>query len=84
MDKMRFSSKKERYSNGPVNHIRIFDPVLIGEGDSLNPNYEALAETDSHRSALLFEGHVEKVHDNEQVFLLYCRAPLDQKNRAST
>jgi hypothetical protein len=75
VDKMRFSGKKGRYSNRPVNYLRIFDPVLIKKGESVTPGYNDFELADSGRTALLFEGHVEKVQDNEQVFLSDRSAP---------
>lgn len=74
VDKMRFSSKKGRYVNRPVKYIRIFDPVLIQAGESAALNYDAFAPTGNRRSALLFEGHVEKINDQNMVFLSDRRA----------
>src|SRR5919106_169103 len=75
VDKMRFSGKKGRYSTRPVKYIRIFDPVLVQDGESATPSYDALAQIAGHRKALLFEGHMEKIYDNERVFLTDRRAP---------
>ena len=75
VDKMRFSGKKGRFSNRPVRYIRIFDPVLIEDGESIIPTYDALAQAPGHRRALLFEGHTEKIDGGERVFLTDRRAP---------
>jgi hypothetical protein len=75
VDKMRFSGKKGRYSTRPVKYIRIFDPLLVQDGKSATPNYDALVQVSGHRNALLFEGHMEKIDDNERVFLTDRRAP---------
>src|ERR671915_312402 len=73
--KMRFSGKKGRYSNRPVKYIRIFDPGLIEDGKSTTPSYDALAQIPGNRRALLFEGHMEKIDENERVFLTDRRVP---------
>jgi hypothetical protein len=75
VDKMRFSGKKGRYSTRPVKYIRIFDPLLVQDGESATPSYDALVQVSGHRKALLFEGHMEKIDDNERVFLTDRRAP---------
>jgi hypothetical protein len=75
VDKMRFSGKKGRYSTRPVKYIRIFDPVLIEEGKSAAPSYDALAQIPGHQSALLFDGRMEKINDKEMIFLADLRAP---------
>ena len=76
VDKMRFSGKKGRYSDRPVKYIRIFDPGLVQDGESATPSYDALApQIPGHRKALLFEGHMEKIDENERVFLTDRRAP---------
>jgi hypothetical protein len=75
VDKMRFSGKKGRYSTRAVKYIRIFDPVLIEDSESATPSYDALApQIAGHRKALLFEGHTEKIDENEWVFLTDRRA----------
>jgi hypothetical protein len=66
IDKMRFSSKKGRYSDRPVKYIRIFDPALIESGKSATPSYDALVQIPRHRQALLFEGRIEA---NERIYL---------------
>jgi hypothetical protein len=72
---MSFSGKKGRYSERRVKYIRIFDPVLIEDGKSATPSYDALAQIPGHQSALLFDGRIEKINDNEMVFLTDRRAP---------
>ena len=75
LDKMRFSGKKGRYSDRPVKYIRIFDPVLVQDGESATSSYDALVQIPAQRKALLFEGHMEKIDDNERVFLTDRRVP---------
>ena len=73
VDNMRFSGKKGRYSTRPVKYIRIFDPVLIEDGKSAAPSYDALApQIPGHRKALLFDGRIET---NERVYFTDRRAP---------
>jgi hypothetical protein len=75
VDKMRLSSKKGRYSDRPVKYIRIFDPVLIEDGKSATPSYDALVQTPSYRRALLFEGRIETWAINQRIYLTDQRAP---------
>jgi hypothetical protein len=75
VDKMRFSGKKGRYANRLVKYIRIFDPVLVQDGESATSSYDALVQIPGQRKALLFEGHMEKIDDNERVFLTDRRVP---------
>jgi hypothetical protein len=72
VDKMRFSGKKGRYSDRPVKYIRIFDPVLIEDGKSATPSYDALVRIPGHRKALLFDGRIET---NERVYFTDRRTP---------
>ena len=75
VDKMRFSGKRGRYSNRPVKLIRIYDPVLSQDSASAAPSYDALDMKGSRRTALLFEGRIETLNDEVQVFLTDRRAP---------
>jgi hypothetical protein len=59
VDKMRFSSKKGRYSDRPVKYIRIYDPGLIKDGEAATPSYDALVQIPDNRRALLFDGRIE-------------------------
>ena len=72
VDKMRFSDKKGRYSDRPVKYIRIFDPVIIEDGKSATPSYDALAQIPGQQSALLFDGRIET---NERVYFTDRRTP---------
>ena len=74
VDKMRYSGKNGHYSNRSVKYIRVYDPVLIGNGGSVAPGYDAMDQKGSGRSALLFEGRIEKIDDEMQVFLTDRRA----------
>jgi hypothetical protein len=69
VDKMRFSGKKGRYSNRQVQYIRIYDPALIQGGPASAPGYDALAEKAGGSGPLLFEGRIERIDDDVQVFL---------------
>ena len=72
VDKMRFSGKKGRYSNRPVQYIRIYDPVLVKGSESATPSYDALDRTSDNHGALLFEGRME---GNERVYFTDQRPP---------
>ena len=82
VDKMRYSGKNGHYSNRSVKYIRVYDPVLMGNGagngagngTAAAPGYDALDLKGSRRSALLFEGRIEKIDDKMQVFLTDRRA----------
>ena len=72
VDKMRYSGKRGHYSNRPVEYIRIYDPVLINNGRSDTPAYEALSHKSDNRGALLFDGRIEA---NHQLYLTDQRTP---------
>lgn len=72
VDKMRFSGKKGRYSNRPVEYFRICDPSLIEVGQSATPSYELLERTSGNNDALLFEGRLEA---DKQVYFTDQRNP---------
>jgi hypothetical protein len=74
VDKMRLSGKKGRYSTRAVKYIRIFDPGLIEDRESATPSYDALVQIPGQQNALLFDGHTEKIDENEWVFLTDRRA----------
>jgi hypothetical protein len=79
VDTMRFYSRMGSFANRRAEHIRIFDPGLIEDedGELADTSYDAFALTDSRRSALLFEGHIQKFDDfddTERVFLSDRRA----------
>jgi hypothetical protein len=77
---MRFYSRTGSFANRRAEYIRIFDPGLIEDredGELAATSYDAFALTDTRRSALLFEGHIQKFDDfddNERVFLTDRRA----------
>jgi hypothetical protein len=72
VDKMRYSGKKGHYSGRPVKYIRIYDPVLINNGGSDPPGYDALSQESGSRGALLFDGRIEA---NDQLYLTDQRTP---------
>ena len=73
VDKMRFSGKKGRYSNRPVQYFRIYDPDLISHGAPAKVKYEDFQlDMAGDRKALLFDGHIEK---DGHVLLTDRRAP---------
>jgi hypothetical protein len=80
VDTMRFYSRTGSFANRRAEYIRIFDPGLIEDcedGELAATSYDAFALTDTRRSALLFEGHIQKFDDfddNERVFLTDRRA----------
>jgi hypothetical protein len=74
VDTMRFYSRMGSFANRRAEHIRIFDPGLMEDGELANTSYDAFALTDTRRSALLFEGHIQRFDDNERVFLTDRRA----------
>ena len=69
VDTMRFYSRMGSFANRRAEYIRIFDPSLIKEGDLATTSYDAFALTDTCRSALLFEGHIQGLNDNAKVSL---------------
>lgn len=81
VDKMRYSGKKGRYSNRPVQYIRVYDPALIQGSLSAAPGYDALAQKGGGRGPLLFEGRIEKIDDYVQVYLTDMRT--DRKTSSS-
>ena len=74
VDTMRFYSRMGSFANRRAEYIRIFDPCLIENGELATTSYDAFALTDTRRSALLFEGHIQRFDDNGRVFLTDRRA----------
>ncbi len=73
VDKMRFSGKKGRYSNRPVQYFRIYDPDLISHGEPAKVKYNDFQlDMAGDRKALLFDGHIEK---DGHILLTDRRAP---------
>jgi hypothetical protein len=83
VDKMRFCSRMGSFANRRAEYIRIFDPGLIEDGELATPSYDAFALIDTRRSALLFEGHIQKFDDNERAFLID-RRPLRTASQSSS
>ena len=83
VDTMRFYSRMGSFANRRAEYVRIFDPCLIATGELTKTSYDAFALTDSRRSALLFEGHIQRFDDNAQIFLTDRRA-LGTASRSSS
>ena len=84
VDTMRFYSRMGSFANRRAEYVRIFDPGLIEEGELANASYDAFALTDTRRSALLFEGHIQRFDDNGRVFLTDQRALLRTASQSSS
>jgi hypothetical protein len=56
------------------NYAVAIDPGLMEDGELAATSYDAFALIDSRRSALLFEGHIQRFDGNARVFLTDRRA----------
>ena len=74
VDTMRFYSRMGSFANRRAEYVRIFDPSRIEDGELADTSYDAFALTDTRRSALLFEGHIQGINDKATVLLSDRRA----------